>query len=71
MGNPGQPYLNGVSPQDYLSTADVFNIFERPNSAPNGSPGYNTYPYGLNWFESYASDRFGNIIYLAIRPPVN
>ena len=63
IGNPGQPYLNGVSPQDYLSTADIFNIFEGPNSAPAGSPGYNTYPYGQNWYESYPSDRFSNTIY--------
>ena len=55
--------MNGVSPQDYLSTADVFNIFEGPNSAPAGSPGYNTYPYGQTWFESYPSDRFSNTIY--------
>jgi len=55
--------LNGVSPQGSLSTADVFNIFEGPNSAPAGSPGYNTDPYGLNWFESYPSDRFSDIIY--------
>jgi len=63
IGNAGQPYLNGVSTQNYLSTADVFNIFEGPNSAPSGSPGYNTYPYGLNWFESDPSDRFSNTIY--------
>ncbi len=37
IGNPGQPFLNGVAPQEYLSTADVFNIFEGPNTAP--SPG--------------------------------
>ncbi len=63
IGNAGQPYLNGVSPQDYLSTADVFNIFEGPGSAPSGSPGYNTFPYGQTWFESYPSDRFSNVIY--------
>jgi hypothetical protein len=63
IGNCGQPYLNGVSPQDYLSVANVFNIFEGPNSAPAGSAGYNTYPYGLNWFESEPSDRFSNVIY--------
>ena len=34
IGNPGQPFLNGVSPTDYLSTANVLNIFEGPNIAP-------------------------------------
>jgi Spherulation-specific family 4/Domain of unknown function (DUF4214) len=63
IGNPGQPYLNGVSSQDYLSVADVFNIFEGPNSAPAGSPGYNTYPYGQTWYQSDPSDRFSNTIY--------
>jgi hypothetical protein len=63
IGNPGQPYLNGVSPQDYLSTADIFSIFEGPNSAPAGSPGYNTFPYGQTWYQSYPSDLFSNTIY--------
>lgn len=63
IGNPGQPYLNGLSPTDYLSTADTFDIFEGPNSAPAGDPGFNNYPYGLNWFQGYPSDRFSNTIY--------
>jgi hypothetical protein len=64
IGNPGQPFLNGVSPSDYLSVANVFNIFEGPNTAPySGAPGFNDYPYGVNWFQSYPSDRFSNIIY--------
>jgi hypothetical protein len=60
IGNPGQPNLNLVSPTDYLSTANVFNIFEGPNS---GASGFNNYPGGVNWFQSYPSDRFSNIIY--------
>ena len=32
IGNPGQPYLNGVSPSDYLLTGNVFNIFEGTDS---------------------------------------
>jgi len=64
IGNPGQPFLNGVSPSDYLSTADVVNIFEGPDVAPGPSdPGYNLYPYGLNWFESDPSSRFSNIVF--------
>jgi hypothetical protein len=63
IGNPGQPFLNGVTPQQYLSTADIFNIFEGPNTAPPGDPGFNNYPYGLNWFQSYPSDRFSNVIF--------
>jgi len=64
FGNPGSPFLNGVSPQDYLSTADVLNIFEGPNTAPSlGAPGFDAYPYGLNWFQSYSSSQFSNIIY--------
>lgn len=64
IGNPGQPFLNGVSPADYLSTADVFNIFEGPNIAPSpGAAGFDAYPYGLNWFENYPSDRFSNVVY--------
>ena len=57
MANPGQPYLNGVSPQDYLSTADVFNLFEGTNAS------YTSFPSGQTWFESYPSDRFWNTIY--------
>jgi hypothetical protein len=63
IGNPGQPFLNGVTPQQYLSTADIFNIFEGPNTAPPGDPGFNNYPYGLNWFQSYPSSRFANVIF--------
>lgn len=63
FANPGQPFLNGVSPSDYLTTADVLNIFEGPDTAPAGSAGFNNYPYGLNWFESHPRDRFANITY--------
>lgn len=66
IGNPGQPFLNGVSPTDYLSTADVFNIFEGPDMAPSpGAAGFDAYPYGLNWFQkpSFPSSRFSNIVY--------
>jgi hypothetical protein len=57
IGNPGQPFLNGVTPQQYLSTADVFNIFEGTNA------GFSSYPYGLNWFQTYSSNRFDNTIF--------
>jgi hypothetical protein len=60
VGNPGQPFLNGVSATDYLSTADIFDIFEGPNT---GNPGFNTYPYGQTWFQSDPSSRFSNIVY--------
>jgi hypothetical protein len=63
FANPGQPFLNGVSPSDYLTTADVLDIFEGPDTAPAGSAGFNNYPYGLNWFENQPRDRFANIIY--------
>lgn len=64
-GNPGEPFLNpGISPSDYLSTADVLNIFEGPHLAPSpGAAGFDAYPYGLNWFLSYPSNRFSNIIF--------
>ena len=42
IGNPGQPFLNGVTPQQYLSTADVFDIFEGPNTAPSPAPRVST-----------------------------
>ena len=60
IGNPGQPYLNGVSAANYLSTADVFNIFEGTNS---GASGFNTFPFGQNWYQSYPPGRFSSIIY--------
>ncbi len=64
IGNPGQPFIYPLAPSAYLSTADVFNIFEGPNTAPSpGAPGFDDYPYGVNWFQSYPSDRFSNIIY--------
>ncbi len=64
IGNPGQPFLNGVTPSQYLSTANIFDIFEGPNTAPSpGAPGFNAYPYGLNWFESDPSNVFVNTIY--------
>jgi hypothetical protein len=64
IGNPGQPYLNGVSPSNYLSTADILDIFEGPNTAPPASTaGFNAYPYGQNWFQSYPSKDFDNTIY--------
>jgi hypothetical protein len=64
IGNPGTPFLNGVSPQDFLSTADVLNIFEGPNTAPApGAAGFDAYPYNLNWFLSFPSSRFSNIVF--------
>ncbi|HLH04678.1 MAG TPA: spherulation-specific family 4 protein [Bryobacteraceae bacterium] len=61
--NPGQPFLNGVAPAAYLSTADVIDIFEGPNTAPPGQAGFNNYPYGLNWFLSYGRSHFENIVF--------
>jgi hypothetical protein len=63
IGNPGQPFSNGVTPTDYLSTADIFDIFEGPSTAPAGDPGFNNYPYGQTWYQSYPADRFDNTIY--------
>jgi len=64
IGNPGSPFLNGVTPSSYLSTADVLNIFEGPNTAPSpGAAGFDAYPYGLNWFQNYPSNRFANTVY--------
>jgi hypothetical protein len=63
-GNTGDPSLNGVSPANYLSTADVHNIFEGPNTSPApGAPGFNNYPYGLNWFLSAPSSDIANIVF--------
>jgi hypothetical protein len=57
IGNPGQPYTNGVSPSDYLGVANILNLFE-------GTPsGYATYPFGQTWYQNYPSDRFSNVIY--------
>jgi len=63
IGNQGSPFLNGVSPQNFLSTADVLNIFEGPNTGPAGAVGFNNYPYGLPLFPNYPSNRFANIVY--------
>ena len=57
------PFLNGVSPSDYLSTADVTNIFEGPDTAPPGDPQFADYPYGQTWYQSFPSGRFSNIIF--------
>lgn len=62
IGNPGQPYLNGVSPANYLSTADVFNIFEGPSSGTSGT-GFDTFPFGQNWYQSYPPGRFSSLVY--------
>jgi tRNA A37 threonylcarbamoyladenosine synthetase subunit TsaC/SUA5/YrdC len=43
-----------------LSTADIFNIFEGPNT---GASGFNNYPFGQTWYQSYPSNRFSNIVY--------
>jgi hypothetical protein len=63
VGNPGEPFLNGVSVSDYLSVADVLDIFEGPNTGAPGTSGYNNYPYGLNWFLTQPSQDFANIVY--------
>ncbi len=61
VGNPGISYLNGVTPQEFLSTANILNIFEGPSKA-----GYDAFPYpDVNWFlrPNYPSNRFSNIVY--------
>jgi hypothetical protein len=63
VGNPGQPYLNGVSPANYLTTADIFDLFEGPGTAPMSDPGFNNYPYGQTWYQSYPAGGFDNTIY--------
>ena len=66
IGNPGSPFIFPLTPDQVLSTADQLVIFEGPNTALNpGDPGFNDYPYGLNWFQnpSYSSRRFANIIH--------
>jgi hypothetical protein len=58
IGNPGQPFLSsGVTAAQYLSTADVLNIFEGDNTA------FAAYPSGQTWYQSFASSRFSNIIF--------
>jgi hypothetical protein len=64
ISNPGNPFLNGFQPNDFLSTANVLNIFEGPNIAPSpGAAGFDAYPYGLNWFQGFPSSRFSNIVF--------
>jgi spherulation-specific family 4 protein len=63
VGNPGDPFLNGLTPAQYLSAADILNIFEGPDTAPPGDPGFNNYPYGINWFKNFSSAQFSNIVY--------
>jgi hypothetical protein len=61
--NPGQPFLNGVSPADYLSVADVIDLFEGPDKGAPGAAGFNNYPYGLNWFLDYPNQHFEDIVF--------
>jgi hypothetical protein len=64
IGNPGIPFQNGVSATDLLSTADVLNIFEGPNTDPDPTAAqFAHYPYGLNWFQGFPSSRFSNIVF--------
>jgi len=64
IGNPGNPFLNGVSPDEFLSTADTMTIFEGPHLAPGPfDAGFNNYPYGQDWFQNYPRERFANIIF--------
>ena len=66
IGNPGNPFIYPLTPDQVLSTADQLVIFEGPNTAPSpGSPGFNDYPYGLTLVPeaAYPSTRFANIIY--------
>ena len=56
IGNVGNPVnLSGLTPTDYLSVADVLNIYE------GTSPGSST-PV-QNWIQSYPSNRFSSVIY--------
>ena len=66
IGNPGNPFIFPLSPDQVLSTADQLVIFEGPNTAPDSnSAGFDSYPYGPDWFQNpaYPSSRFANIIY--------
>ena len=58
IGNVGNPVnLSGLTPADYLSAADVLNIFEGTTvGSPNSS---------ASWIQSYPRDRFSSIIYNA------
>jgi len=44
IGNPGDPFLTGVTPTECLSTADIFNISEGPNTARRQTPAITTIP---------------------------
>ena len=58
IGNVGNPVnLSGLTPADYLSTADVLNIFEGTTVGSSNST--------LDWIQSYPRDRFSSIIYNA------
>lgn len=57
IGNPGLPFLNGVLPASYLSTAKIFNMFEGDGSQ------FAAYPNGQTWLQSYPSSRFSNTIF--------
>ncbi len=64
IGNPGSPFLNGLTPSQFMSTANIMNVFEGPNTAPSpGAPGFDAYPYGLNWFQSFSSSQIANVVY--------
>ena len=65
VGNPGTPYLNGVSPTDFLSVATQMVIFEGPNTGNPGDVGFNNYPYGLNWWTQggFPSSNFANVVF--------
>jgi hypothetical protein len=62
IGNPGIPQPHSLTAANYLSTADIFDIFEGPNVG-SATSGFNYYPYGASWFERYPSARFSSIIY--------
>jgi hypothetical protein len=69
IANPGEPFLaDGITPSDYLTTADVLNIFEGPHTSPgNFDIRFDRYPdqtpYKLDWFLGLSSDRLSNIVY--------
>lgn len=63
VGNPGHPFLNGVSPASYLSVADVLNVFEGPDTGAPGAAGFNNFPYGQSWFQTAPAGAIANIVF--------
>src|SRR5262249_13003985 len=65
VGNQGSPFLNGLTPGEFLSTTAGLNIFEGPQVPLPSAPGvgFNLYPYGVDWFQSYNNSHFSNIVF--------